>query len=261
MEFLKYDLGQLETGRIVEITLDRNGAYVRLLDSANFNEYTKGRKCTYIGGLATKPSVRLKTSHPDHWYVAVDMGGLNGKVNTTARVLPATLTKNNQKLLSELPSLVHSSGLVLYQPAGIVPKYDVFISYASEDKQEVARPLALALSRKGMKVWYEEFELRLGDNLLIKVDKGLTYSRLGIVIVSRDFINKRWTDQELNGIFTNAASGEQILLPIWHNITKKEAVGYSLAFADKLDRNTAVDTLEQIANEIADLILPNKPNS
>lgn len=255
MDFIKYDLGQLETGRVVEITLEGNGAYVRLLDSANFNDYKNGKKCMYIGGLISKSPVRLKTSHADHWYVAIDMGGLNGKVNTTARVLPQTLSKNGQILLSEMPSLVHNSGFVMYRDAGIAPSHDVFISYASEDRQDAARPLAHALRRRGVKVWYDEFELKAGDSLLIKIDKGLIDSRLGIVIVSRNFIRQRWTDQELNGILTSAVSGAQILLPIWHNIAKKEAIDYSLAFADKLVRNTAVDTIEDIADEIAGLMV------
>lgn len=255
MEFIKYDLGPLEKGRIVEITLEENGAYVRLLDKANFDNYKNGKKCTYIGGLITKSSVRMKTSHSDHWYVAIDMGGLNGKVNTTARILPQTFSKSDQCPLSELPSLVHNSGFVMYQDAGIKPRYDVFISYASADRHDAAQPLAHALKRKGLKVWYDEFELGIDDSLLIKIDKGLANSRMGIVIVSHSFIKKGWTDQELNGIFTNVVTGEQILLPIWHNITGKEAIGYSLSFADKVTRNTAVDRIDDIADEIAGLIL------
>ena len=38
--------------------------------------------------------------------------------------------------------------------------YDVFISHASEDKEEVARPLAEVLRRNGLSVWYDEFELK-----------------------------------------------------------------------------------------------------
>lgn len=254
MEFKKYDLGPLETGRIIEITLEGNGAYVRLLDSANFSDYQNGRKYTYIGGLITKSAVRLKTSHADHWYLAVDMGGLKGKVETTVQVLPRTFTKNNQKLLSEVPSLVHNYGLALYQDAGIEPRHDVFIAYAPEDRLDLVRPLAHTLRHKGLNVWYDEFELEFDDSLLIKIDKGFVDSRLGAVIVSRNFIKRRWTDQQLNGILTSPVSGEQILLPIWHNITQKEVVDYSLAFADKVSRNTALDTIEDIANEIAGLI-------
>lgn len=39
-------------------------------------------------------------------------------------------------------------------------EYDVFISHDSEDKEEVARPLAEVLRRNGLSVWYDEFELK-----------------------------------------------------------------------------------------------------
>lgn len=134
----------------------------------------------------------------------------------------------------------------------------LFISHASEDKDEVVRPLANALKNLGIKVWYDEFEMRIGDSLRRKIDKGLANSRFGIVVVSRDFIKKGWTNYELDGIITKAVSGEQIILPIWHNITKKEVIDYSPSLADKLARNTAIDTVEDIAKEIADVIKTNR---
>ncbi len=40
--------------------------------------------------------------------------------------------------------------------------YDLFISHASEDKDEFVRPLAISLIRKGWKVWYDELSLKVG---------------------------------------------------------------------------------------------------
>lgn len=85
-------------------------------------------------------------------------------------------------------------------------------------------------------------------------DKGLANSKFGVVVLSKDFIKKGWTNYELDGIITKAVSGEQIVLPIWHNITKKEVIDFSPSLADKLARNTAAYTVEEIANEIAEVI-------
>jgi len=68
------------------------------------------------------------------------------------------------------------------------------------------------------------------------------------------FIDKGWTNDELDGIVTKAVSGEQMLLPIWHEITKQQAVNLSPSLADKVTRNTATHTVEEIANEITELI-------
>lgn len=254
MQFTKYDLGNLEKGRIIEVTLKGNAANVRLMDSSNFNKYKNGKAHQFIGGLARRSPVRLQTTHSGHWYVTIDMLGLRGSVRTGVTVLPGQLPEIKNRPLSEIPSLFHDSGYIADEEAGIEPDYDVFISHASEDKDEVVRPLAMALRNCGIKVWYDEFELHIGDSLRRKIDRGLANSRFGIVIVSRDFIKKGWTNYELDGIISKALTGEQILLPIWHNITKKEVIDFSPSLADKLARNTAVDTVEEIANEIASLI-------
>jgi hypothetical protein len=132
--------------------------------------------------------------------------------------------------------------------------HDVFISHASEDKDDVVRPLAIALRNLGLSVWYDEFELKIGDSLRRKIDKGLARSKFGIVVLSKSFIKKGWTNYELDGIMTRVVDGEQVLLPIWHEITKKEVVEYSPSLADKLARNTSSNTVEEIAEEIASLI-------
>lgn len=133
-------------------------------------------------------------------------------------------------------------------------KYDVFISHASEDKDSVVRPLAQALVTRGLKVWYDEFELKIGDSLRRKIDRGLAKSRFGIVVLSQSFIKKGWTNYELDGIISKANTGEQVILPIWHGITKQEVLDYSPSLADKVARNTASYTIEEIAEEIAELI-------
>ena len=104
------------------------------------------------------------------------------------------------------------------------------------------------------KVWYDEFELRIGDSLRRKIDRGLAKSRFGIVVLSHAFIRKGWTNYELDGIISKANTGEQVLLPIWHGITKQEVLDYSPSLADKVARNTASYTVEEIAEEIAELI-------
>jgi hypothetical protein len=130
----------------------------------------------------------------------------------------------------------------------------VFISHASEDKDSVVRPLAHALSNGGLRVWYDEFELRIGDSLRRKIDTGLARSRFGVVVLSRSFFGKGWTNYELDGLVTRAVSGEQVLLPIWHEITKQELIEYSPSLADKVARSTGTHTVDEIALEVIEVI-------
>lgn len=134
--------------------------------------------------------------------------------------------------------------------------WDVFLSHASEDKAAVARPLAEHLREQGLTVWLDDFELRIGDSLRRKIDAGLAGSRFGLVILSRSFFAKGWPQYELDGLVTRQVSGEQSLLPIWHDITKDEVKAHSPSLADKIARSTAQYTIEEIAHEIADVVRP-----
>ena len=73
-------------------------------------------------------------------------------------------------------------------------------------------------------------------------------------MLSTDFISKGWANYELDGIVTRTLSGDQILLPIWHNITKQQVIDFSPSLADKVARSTATHTVDEIAKEIADLL-------
>lgn len=251
MQFIHKDLGPQQKGKIVEVTLT-SGANVRLMDSFNFSSYKNGRQHRYYGGLAKRSPIRLAIPNSGHWHVAVDMQGLVGSTRTSVRILPAPLSEIRETPLAEVPSLVRNAPPSSIEPNG--QYHDVFISHASEDKENIVRPLANALSSRGLNVWYDEFTLRIGDSLRQKIDRGLTSSRVGLVVLSPSFISKGWTNYELDGIMIRSVSGEQILLPIWHNITKQQVIDFSPSLADKVARSTATHTVDEIANEIADLL-------
>lgn len=255
MDFIQHDLGYRQSGEIVEITLSGNAANVRLMDSSNFSNYKNGRQHRYYGGLVKRSPVRLPIPHAGNWYVTVDMQGLAGSTRSSVRILPGPLPELREAPLSSVPSLVQNDPPPSFASGDMGPReYDVFISHASEDKEAVVRPLAHALSNKGLKVWYDEFELRIGDSLRRKIDVGLARSRFGVVVLSRSFFRKGWTNYELDGLVTRAVSGEQILLPIWHEITKQELLNYSPSLADKVARSTGTHTIDEIATEIVAVI-------
>ena len=102
-------------------------------------------------------------------------------------------------------------------------EYDVFISHASEDK-DFAAPLAAALTDEGLNVWYDEYELSIGDSIRQGVDAGLARSRFGVVVVSPYFLQKDWTQYELDGLQARQMSGDRVILPIWHRITNTVSV-------------------------------------
>lgn len=260
MNFNHYDLGFQQRGTVVEVTLSGSAANVRLLDSSNFQSYRSGRQHRYYGGLITRSPARLVVPHGGNWHVTVDMQGLRGQTRSSVRIIPAQalapLPEYSPPTLSslvrrapqdpgetEVPETVPTSG-----------EYDVFISHATEDKNEIVRPLASALVSAGLHVWYDEFELRIGDSLRRKIDAGLAKSRFGVVVLSHSFFAKNWPQYELDGLVTREMTGEQVILPLWHRITKSEVIAQSPSLADKVARSTGDFTIEEIAAEIADVI-------
>lgn len=112
--------------------------------------------------------------------------------------------------------------------------YDVFICHASEDKDDFVRPLAEKLRQSYLEVWFDEFSLKVGDSLRESIDRGLSKSRFGIVVLSPSFFQKNWPQKELNGLLAREiADGYQIILPIWHKIGANEIIKYSPILADK----------------------------
>jgi hypothetical protein len=125
----------------------------------------------------------------------------------------------------------------------------LFISHSSEDQQDFVRPLAEALSREYDRVWYSEYELTLGDSLFEKINAGLASCDFGIVVLSKSFFEKKWTQAELDGLFALETRTRKIILPIWKDVTEDEVKAFSPILAGRLAVPTAAGlpkVLEQI---------------
>ena len=252
MNYTRYDLGQRRGGETVVVTLRGNAANVRLMDSSAFSSFKRGAQHKYHGGHYNRSPVRLQIPRAGHWYVVIDLGGHPGRVNSSVQVLPGLLPAGREAPLSSVPSLVRQD-----PPPGVSEpsrEYDVFISHASEDKETIVAALVDALLAERLTVWYDDTELRIGDSLRRKIDAGVAKSRVGLVVLSKAFMGKNWTNYELDGIVTRSVTEEQVLLPIWHGVTKSEVIAFSPSIADKLARSTATHTVEEIASEIAALL-------
>jgi hypothetical protein len=134
----------------------------------------------------------------------------------------------------------------------VAAERDVFVSHASEDKDEVARPLAEDLAARGFDVWFDEYTLEIGDSLRRKIDEGLAHSRFGVVILSHAFFSKDWPQRELDGLVAKEIAGEhRVILPIWHGVGHDEIVEYSPTLADRVGVSTDAETIESIGVRIS----------
>ena len=103
-----------------------------------------------------------------------------------------------------------------------------------EDKDEFVRPLAISLIRKGWKVWYDELSLKVENSLRRSIDSGVIRAKHGLVVLSPSFLSKNWPAYQLDGLTTKEMiSGNAVILPLWHKVTRDDIARYSLSLADK----------------------------
>tara|TARA_R110000868_G_scaffold383458_1_gene650411 strand:- start:1712 stop:2578 length:867 start_codon:yes stop_codon:yes gene_type:complete len=169
---------------------------------------------------------------------------LNSEMEKQKRLTQETLREQNH--------LTESSTSISEEK--IIVEYDVFISHSSEDKEDFVRPLTLEMQSLGIKVWYDEFELKLGDSLRRTIDKGLINSKYGIVVLSTSFFKRNWTQYELDGFVNREMNGMKVILPIWHKVSKDEVQKFSPSLADKVALNSSVYSIKEIAEEINTLL-------
>jgi hypothetical protein len=144
-----------------------------------------------------------------------------------------------------------------------IKECDVFISHAWEDKEGFVDEFVNELELLGVKTWYDKQQISWGDSMRAKIDEGLAKSRFGVVIISPNYIadGKYWTKTELDGLFQLESVNGKTILPVWHNITKKDVMAYSPIIAGKLAMTTATMTPIEIAVELLKLLPKNTTDS
>jgi hypothetical protein len=135
-------------------------------------------------------------------------------------------------------------------------KWDLFLAHASEDKPRVAVRLARELERFGLSVWFDEFELRVGDNLVSKIDEGLAAAERGVVILSPHFFAKKWTNREYQGLIAKEMSGGPAVIPVWHEVGYEDVVKASPSLAAVFAADTSNFSIPSIAFQIAESVRP-----
>jgi hypothetical protein len=135
-------------------------------------------------------------------------------------------------------------------------QYDVFICHASEDKKDFVNDFAQGLKKVGLKIWYDDSTLQVGDKLREKIDEGIQTSKYVVVILSKAFFKtKGWASSELEAILAKeTAEGKTIILPIWHKVDHQDVQKFSPILSGKFAIKTTTGiqhVIEQILLKIA----------
>ncbi len=90
---------------------------------------------------------------------------------------------------------------------------DLFLSHSSEDKKTINK-LAKDLQVCEVDVWFDKWEIGIGDSLFLKINEGLTISRYIAVFLSNSFLSKKWTSAEVQAAFARQIDEGKVIIPI-----------------------------------------------
>lgn len=163
--------------------------------------------------------------------VAADLSRTISELQETARTREEARAESPVKLLDEVGELIAqaikngaaeaallssirrsvSETVSLAQHLGA----SVFLSYSNSDR-EIVRKVATALSEQGIRVWFDEQNIKIGSNWLQAIERGLDSADFVLFFISPSSVQSGWTQRELQVALHRQVSGEPgaVILPI-----------------------------------------------
>ncbi|HWM91967.1 MAG TPA: toll/interleukin-1 receptor domain-containing protein [Thermoanaerobaculia bacterium] len=93
-------------------------------------------------------------------------------------------------------------------------EYDAFLSYSSQDQGRAIR-VAERLRASGLKVWYDGWEIKPGDDIYFKIEEGLNRSRILVFLMSSSSLGSDWTGFERRARqFRDPLNRERRFIPV-----------------------------------------------
>lgn len=164
-------------------------------------------------------------------------------LNFSGKIFAYCETEIENEQLEKLQAEIKPKGLYIQYrgPQFAIKRSEIekplaFISHDSKDKDLIARPIAIGLSKLMCPVWYDEYSLKVGDKLRESIEKGIKECKKCVLVLSPSFLsNEGWTKVEFNSIFTRELIEEtDLVLPVWCGIDKKELFEYCPTLVNKV---------------------------
>ncbi|MDT2752043.1 MULTISPECIES: TIR domain-containing protein [Enterococcus] len=164
------------------------------------------------------------------------------------------LQRENQKQLEEIVQQVEGSFMNGVSGNNKSYEHDIFFSYAHEDS-DYADPLVQMMIDNGIDVVFDKNDLDWGESIIDFINNHLKTVKYGIILLTPTYLEKYWATYELKSLLQrhSRSGGQNIILPIWHNITADEVASKNLALTDFNALSTTIYTQEKIVEKVMDL--------
>ena len=239
-----YTIPSKDLGAVVECVRDS----VSLLA-----ESEDGDVAAFANGLFDLRSKELRPFSPEVVLRSKASTDFNGNATTCPVINGWSVDEWIRELANDDPEIEQPVRESIEEQGLRPDKYDFFLCHAWDDRRETAKELHDALVRAGVSVWFSENEVPLGSNLMREIDKGMSKSRAGVVLVTKSFIKRikaeGVADKELSALLAR-----DLLVPIVHGVTYDDLREESPLLASRSGFDTADDTMEEIATKISELV-------
>lgn len=108
----------------------------------------------------------------------------------------------------------------------------VFLSHASIDKPFVEK-LAQDLMKMGVQVWYDKWEIKVGDTILWKIAEGIEESDYLVIVISKEAWESDWVRKEIEAAFQKQVEMKaKFILPVFYRDCKIPLLFRGTKYAD-----------------------------
>lgn len=99
-------------------------------------------------------------------------------------------------------------------------EYDIFLCHNSKDKQWVEKLATLieneTTGNRNLKVFYDDWDIKPGENIVFKIEDGLKKSKYAAIIISHNSKEAEWPSMEWTIAINSDPSGRRgHVIPIW----------------------------------------------
>ena len=131
----------------------------------------------------------------------------------------------------------------------------LFISHASADKEFVDK-LVNDLIKHGVDVWYDKFDIQLGDSVPGKINEGIANSKYFAIVLSPASVTSKWVTEELNAALIKQISlSGTFLLPLMFKDCNLPPLLAHRRYADfRSDYDSALSELLDVLGKDADMV-------
>lgn len=123
-----------------------------------------------------------------------------------------------------------------------------FLSYSSNDK-EFAEKLATSLNANGIEIFFDKWEIKVGDSIVNKIDTALGKMTDLIIVISENSINSNWVKKELSSALVKKLGNNSVkILPVLIEECNIPTIIADLKYADfvKGFENGFLDLMEAL---------------